>query len=221
MKICSFISVLSHFTLTKCGFCTISGTKQAIWRLEDYPVVFIAFTSDDLSSCVWLALQEWQQHRRLIRTVHARLNRLLKHCVDWSWTEVVRELLHQFSVKMRAIVTVLVHVDAHWNDTKTIKHWNNFTNLNVFAFFPLTVESGWKKANQPHIHEYTIRHQLLLLSNLPVQTTFEPLLWLFSAETWLELSRVSGGGAVTDDAPRDGTTRGFFWSEKNKQALSH
>lgn len=52
-----------------------------------------------------------------------------------------------------------------------------------------------------------------------MQTTFEPLLWLLSAETWLELSRASGGGAVTDVAPRDCTTRGFFWSKKQTNGL--
>lgn len=97
--------------------------------------MFIAFTSDDLSSCVWLALEERQQHWRLIRAVHTSLNCLLKHCVDWSGAKVVRELLHQFSVKMWPIVTVLVHIHAHWKDRKTIKHWNNLTNLNIFEFF--------------------------------------------------------------------------------------
>ncbi|TNN52090.1 hypothetical protein EYF80_037698 [Liparis tanakae] len=99
---------------------------------KDYPVVFTVFTSDDLSSCVGLALEERQHHGRLVRTVHAGLDRLLEHCVDRSGTKVVRELLHQ----------------------------------------------------------------------LPVETTFEPLLWLLSAGTGPALSLVSGGGAVTAGAPR-------------------
>lgn len=73
--------------------------------------------------------------------------------------------------------------------------------------------------NQMRILKCISRRQSLLLSSLsslPVQMTFEPLLWLLSAETWLELSRASGGGAVTDVAPRDCTTRGFFWSSKNQ-----
>lgn len=145
-----------------------------------------------------LALQERQQHGGLIRAVHAGLNRLLKHCVDRSRTEVVRELLHQFAVKVRAIVSVLVHIDTHWNDTE-------------IGSKPLT-----------HIHGHTVRHQtrLSLSSSSPVQTTFELLLWLFSAEMWLVLRRVSGGEAVTDDAPRDCTTRGLFWSRKQTRPLS-
>lgn len=43
-----------------------------------------------------------------------------------------------------------------------------------------------------------------------MQTTFELLLWLLSAETCPELSLVSGGGAVTAGVPRDCTTRGFL-----------
>lgn len=76
-------------------------------------MVFSRFTSNDFSSCMGLALQKWQQYRGLVCAVDAGLNSLLKHCVDWSWTEVVGELLHQFSIKMRAVVTVLVHIDTH------------------------------------------------------------------------------------------------------------
>lgn len=49
-----------------------------------------------------------------------------------------------------------------------------------------------------------------------MQTTFEPLLWLFSAERWLELSRFSIGGAVTNEEAGDGPSRGFFWSKRAK-----
>lgn len=73
---------------------------------------------------------------------------------------------------------------------------------------------GTLSTDRLQIHEHTIRHQLFLL---PVQTTLELLLWLFSTETRPELSRVSGGAAVTDDAPKDCTTRGFFWSKKNNK----
>lgn len=66
----------------------------------------------------------------------------------------------------------------------------------------------------------TWQHVHIQASNSPVQTTFAPLLWLLSAETWLELSLVSGGGAVTDDDPRDCNTRGFFWSKKQTNPIS-
>lgn len=96
------------------------------------PLTCVLFTSDDLSSCVRLALQKRQQHRGLIRAVHAGLDCLLKHCVDRSWTKVIRKLLHQFSVQMWAVVTVFVHIDAHWNDTKTNEHCSILTSY--FAF---------------------------------------------------------------------------------------
>lgn len=45
---------------------------------------------------------------------------------------------------------------------------------------------------------------------LPVQTTFELLLWLLSAEACPGVSLVSGGGAVTAGVPRDFNTPGFL-----------
>lgn len=119
------LCVLYHFISTTNEF-SIGQNKQieavtlfavSVFRKE-YPVVFTVFTSDDLSSCVGLALEERQHHGRLVRTVHAGLDRLLEHCVDWSGTKVVRELLHELPVEVRAIVAVLVYIDAHWNDTK-------------------------------------------------------------------------------------------------------
>lgn len=61
------------------------------------------------------------------------------------------------------------------------------------------------------VFEFTHLYSIyIFLSNLPVQTTFEPLLWLLSTETWPELSLVSEGVAETDDVPRDCITRGFL-----------
>jgi hypothetical protein len=56
-----------------------------------------------------------------------------------------------------------------------------------------------------------------VFTDLPVQTTFEPLLWLLSVEAWLELKRVSGVGVATVDPPSDCTTRGFLWGTKQRQ----
>lgn len=93
---------------------------------------FFFFTSDNFSSCVWLALQERQQHRRLVCAVHAGLNRLLEHWIDRSWAEVVWKLLHQLPVKMWAVGSVLVHIDANWKHTNLkINHSGNFNNFNV------------------------------------------------------------------------------------------
>lgn len=78
------------------------------------------FTSDDLAPCVRLALQKGQQDGGLIRAVHAGLDRLLKHSVDWSRTKMVRKLLHQLSVQTWAVVPMFVHVDAHCEDTKSV-----------------------------------------------------------------------------------------------------
>ncbi|KAF3832840.1 hypothetical protein F7725_026505 [Dissostichus mawsoni] len=63
-------------------------------KTRGYPVVFTVFTSDDLSSCVGLALQEGQHHRGLVRAVHTGLNSLLQHCVDWSRPKVDSLMLH-------------------------------------------------------------------------------------------------------------------------------
>lgn len=93
--------------------------KTRIVEAQRQLVRFTAFTSDDLAPCVRLALQKGQQDGGLIRAVHAGLDRLLKHSVDWSWTKVVRKLLHQLSVQTRPVVPVFVHVDAHCEDTKT------------------------------------------------------------------------------------------------------
>ena len=54
-----------------------------------------------------------------------------------------------------------------------------------------------------------------MFTDLPVQTTLEPLLWLLSVEAWLELKRVSGVGVATADPPSDCTSRGFLWG-RNK-----
>lgn len=150
----------------------------------------IFFTSDNFSSCVWLALQEWQQHRRLVCAVHTGLNRLLENCINGSWTKVVRKLLDQFPVKMWAIGSMFVHIDTNWKD-KNVKINQRESLINLMGI--------------------TTRLIVIVdvrVSALPVQTTFEPFPWLFSVEMWLVLNRVSGGGVGTDDW----TTRGFFFS---------
>lgn len=79
---------------------------------------------------MWLALQERQQHRRLVCAVHTGLNRLLEHWIDRSWAEVVWKLLHQFPVKMWAVGSVLVHIDANWKHTNLkINHAETFIFL--------------------------------------------------------------------------------------------
>lgn len=76
---------------------------------------------------------------------------------------MVRELLHQFPVQMGAIGSVLVHIDAHWKDT-------NLKINHADILIALMCKSTW------------LIVQVEAFSNIPVQTTFEPLPWLFSAE---------------------------------------
>lgn len=130
------------------------------------------FTSDDLAACVRLALQEGQQDGGLIRAVHAGLDRLLENGVDGSRTKMVWKLLHQLAVQTWAVVAVLVHVDA---------------------------DCVWRHKDGDQACVGGSASELGVEPDLPVQTTLEPLLWLFSAERWLELSRFSVGGAVTNE----------------------
>lgn len=68
--------------------------------------------------------------------------------------------------------------------------------------------------------KHTVWNEMYLFTDLPVQTTLRLLVWLLSAEAWLELSLVSGGGVETNNAPTDGTTRGFLYNTKQAYTIS-
>lgn len=76
---------------------------------------------------------------------------------------MVRKLLDQFPVKMWAIGSMLVHIDANWKD-KNLKIDQRESLINLMGITTQLIV------------------KLMQVFTLPVQTTFEPFPWLFSVE---------------------------------------